>query len=74
VQDLLVELKDQVAALLAQDAAFYICGSSDMAREVRNRLVEIVAESREWSEEEAKRYMMTDMKKARLLQEDVWSN
>ncbi|KAK5458213.1 hypothetical protein LTS15_004293 [Exophiala xenobiotica] len=74
VQDLLVQLKDQVAGLLEQDAAFYICGSADMAREVRNRLVEIVAESRKWSEEQAERYVMTDMKKARLLQEDVWSN
>jgi NADPH-ferrihemoprotein reductase len=73
VQDKLLEVKDKIAGLLEKDAAVYICGSSDMAREVRRALMKVVMEMRSWTEDEAERYVMEDMKKAKRLQEDVWS-
>lgn len=73
VQDKLLEVKDRVAEFLEKDAAVYICGSADMAREVRRVLMKVVMEMRNWTEEEAERYVMEDMKKAKRLQEDVWS-
>lgn len=73
VQDKLLEVKDRIAGLLEKDAAVYICGSADMAREVRRALMKVVMEMRNWTEEEAERYVMEDMKKAKRLQEDVWS-
>ena len=74
VQDLLIQLRERVIVLLEQGAAFYICGSADMAREVRNRLIGIISQSSGWDEPKAERYVMADMKQARLLQEDVWSS
>lgn len=74
VQDRLMEVKDLVAELLEQGAAFYICGSAEMARNVRESLVQIVAEWKAWDETQAERYIMGYLKRARLLQEDVWSN
>ena len=74
VQDLLIQLRERVAALLEQGAAFYICGSADMAREVRNRLMEVISQSKGWDEQKAERYVMGEMKQAKLLQEDVWSS
>ena len=50
VQDLLWKLKDRISSLLDDDASFYICGSADMARNVRNKLKSIVADSKGWSE------------------------
>lgn len=73
VQDKLLEVKDRIAGLLEKDAAVYICGSADMAREVRRALMKVVMEMRNWTEEEAERYVMEDMKKAKRLQEDIWS-
>jgi NADPH-ferrihemoprotein reductase len=73
VQDKLLEVKNRIAGLLEKDAAVYICGSADMAREVRWALMKVVMEMRNWTEEEAERYVMEDMKKAKRLQEDVWS-
>ncbi|KAJ5885905.1 uncharacterized protein N7473_008579 [Penicillium subrubescens] len=73
VQEKLLEVKDKIAGLLEKDAAVYICGSEDMAREVRRALMKVVMEMRNWTEEEAERYVMEDMKKAKRLQEDVWS-
>lgn len=74
VQDRLMEMKELVAELLEQGAAFYICGSADMARNVRGNLVQILAEFKSWDETQAESYIMGYMKRARLLQEDVWSN
>jgi NADPH-ferrihemoprotein reductase len=73
VQDKLLEVKDRIAGLLEKDTAVYICGNADMAREVRRALMKVVMEMRNWTEEEAERYVMEDMKKAKRLQEDVWS-
>lgn len=73
VQDKLLEVKDRIAALLEKDATVYICGSADMAREVRRALMAVAMEMRNWTEEEAERYVMEDMKKAKRLQQDVWS-
>jgi NADPH-ferrihemoprotein reductase len=73
VQDKLLEVKDRIAGLLEKDATVYICGRADMAREVRRALMKVVMEMRNWTEEEAERYVMEDMKKAKRLQEDVWS-
>lgn len=73
VQDKLVEVRVRIAGLLEKDAAVYICGSADMAREVRRALMKVVMEMRNLTEEEAERYVMEDMKKAKRLQEDVWS-
>jgi sulfite reductase alpha subunit-like flavoprotein len=69
-----MEMKERVAELLEQGAAFYICGSADMARNVRQNLVQILAEFKAWDETQAESYIMGYMKRARLLQEDVWSN
>ena len=74
VQDLLLQMRERVSALLEQGAAFYICGSADMARVVRNRLMEIISQSKGWDEQKAERYVMGEMKQAKLLQEDVWSS
>ena len=73
VQDLLWKLRDRVSSLLDDDASLYICGSADMARNVRNKLTTIVADSKSWSEVQAERYLMGELKKARRLQEDVWT-
>lgn len=73
VQDKLLEVKDRIAGLLEKDATVYICGRADMAREARRALMKVVMEMRNWTEEEAERYVMEDMKNAKRLQEDVWS-
>ena len=73
VQDRLLELKDRVALLLERNAVFYICGSADMARCVRNALVKILMSWRGWEEMEAERYIMNEMRRTRTLQEDIWS-
>jgi NADPH-ferrihemoprotein reductase len=73
VQDKLLEVKERIAGLLEKDATVYICGRADMAREVRRALMQVVMEMRNWTEEEAERYVMEDMKNAKRLQEDVWS-
>ncbi|RLL94961.1 hypothetical protein CFD26_100786 [Aspergillus turcosus] len=74
VQDALVERKDVIMPLiLQQGAAFYICGSASMAREVRTRLVDILAEAGDQSREDADSMIAGKMKKAGLYHEDVWS-
>jgi NADPH-ferrihemoprotein reductase len=74
VQDLVVDLKDRIVSLLDQSAAVYICGSADMARNVRNTLMKILMDSKGWSEVEAERYIMHELKRAKRFQEDVWSD
>ncbi|KAF5017505.1 hypothetical protein F66182_10557 [Fusarium sp. NRRL 66182] len=74
VQDALVERKDDIIPLiLQQDAAFYICGSASMAREVRTRLVYLLAEAGDQSREDADSMITRKMKKVGLYHEDVWS-
>lgn len=74
VQHKFYALKDKVVNLLEDGAALYICGSADMAREVREVLGRIVAEGFGWDEERAEKYITGDMKRERRLQEDVWSS
>lgn len=74
VQDVLLEQKNIVLSLvLDHGAAFYICGSTAMAIEVRTRLLEIIASANMQSLEEADAIIMGKMKKAGLYHEDVWS-
>ncbi|KAF7115492.1 hypothetical protein CNMCM5793_002450 [Aspergillus hiratsukae] len=73
VQDKVLEVKDKIAGLLDKDAAVYICGSADMAKEVRRALMKVLMATRSWTEQEAEQYVMGEMKKAKRLQEDVWS-
>ncbi|KAK5190844.1 hypothetical protein LTR92_009054 [Exophiala xenobiotica] len=72
VQDGLAEHKQLVFSMIEDRAAFYICGSATMAREVRTRLNQILAEKRHQSLEEADTWVSTKMKKAGLYHEDVW--
>lgn len=74
VQDALVQQTATVMPLvLQQDAAFYICGSSFMAREVRARLIDLLAEASGRSRDDADTMVVGKMKKAGLYHEDVWS-
>ena len=72
VQDGLVEHKQLVTQMIEDGAAFFICGSATMAREVRTRLNGILAESKQLSLEDADNWVSSKMKKAGLYQEDVW--
>lgn len=74
VQDRLVQNKEKVMELLNQDASVYICGSADMARGVRSALMEVLMDMKGWTQEQAERHIMGEMKRARRLQEDVWSS
>lgn len=73
VQNRLEENGELVSKMLDQNANFYVCGSADMARDVRRSLTKIIMAARGWSEREADRYMREDMKQAKRLQEDVWA-
>jgi NADPH-ferrihemoprotein reductase len=74
VQDALAESRDLVSQLVLEDgAAFYICGAASMAREVRARLVEILAEKTGQGFEDADTMVAGKMKRAGLYHEDVWS-
>lgn len=75
VQDRLAEdeWKNAVATLVDdQRAAFYICGAASMAREVRSKLVDILAMKGGISREEADKRLGGKMKKESRYQEDVW--
>ncbi|KAF2488654.1 riboflavin synthase domain-like protein [Lophium mytilinum] len=75
VQDMLAEdrWRFEVGTLVEDErAAFYICGAASMAREVRSRLVDILAEKRGVSREEADKTVGGKMKKESRYQEDVW--
>lgn len=73
VQDALVEQRQTIMPLvLEEDAAFYICGSAVMAREVRARLIDLLAEASGRSREDADTAIVGKMKKAGLYHEDVW--
>ncbi|KAK4949873.1 hypothetical protein LTR10_011715 [Elasticomyces elasticus] len=72
VQDGLAEHKELVANMIEDGAAFYVCGSAAMAREVRTRLNHVLAEHREQSLEDADTWVSGRMKRAGLYHEDVW--
>lgn len=74
VQDRLFEAREKIVAHLDNDASFYICGSADMARGVREKLAAVFSAARGWSDVQAERYIMGEMKQARRLQEDVWTS
>jgi NADPH-ferrihemoprotein reductase len=74
VQDKFYTLRKRVTELLEDGAALYICGSADMAREVREVLTKIVAEGFGWDDSKAEKYISGDMKREKRLQEDVWSS
>lgn len=72
VQDGLAEHRQLTMEMIDNGAAFYICGAATMAREVRARLNQIIAESRQHSMEEADTWVSAKLKKAGLYHEDVW--
>jgi NADPH-ferrihemoprotein reductase len=75
VQDAMYRRKELVAQLVCEmNAAFYICGAAAMARDVRGRLVDILAECGGKSKKEVDAYISGTMKKAALYHEDVWGN
>lgn len=63
---------EKVGQILDDRGVVYICGAAAMAREVRQRLVDILAERKGMALEEVDEKVMTKMKKAGLYQEDVW--
>lgn len=74
VQDRLKENASLVNKLLEHEKAnFYVCGdAANMAREVSNRLVKIIAEERGISLEKGED-LVRAMRSSNQYQEDVWS-
>lgn len=72
VQSGLAEHGKLVLKMIDDGAAFFICGSAKMAREVRTRLNLILAEGRQQNLEDADTWVSSKMKKAGLYHEDVW--
>ncbi|KAJ9501555.1 hypothetical protein LTR99_003845 [Exophiala xenobiotica] len=73
VQDKLEEHGELVAKMLNDGAYFYICGSTDMARGVRQALVKVMMQANGYDEKAADNYVRYELKQARRFQEDVWS-
>lgn len=72
VQDRVAERQDElVSLLLEEDAAFYICGSAAMAREVGSRIGEGVKTARMFDEDGFNKWRR-ERKRAKRWQEDVW--
>lgn len=72
VQDRVAERQDElVSMLLEEDAAFYICGSATMAREVGKKVSEGVKEARMYDEDGFNTWRK-ERKRAKRWQEDVW--
>lgn len=72
VQHRVREEAEKVEQLVDDRAAVYICGAAAMAREVRQGLVDVLAERKGMDPEEVDLKFITKMKKAGLYQEDVW--
>ncbi|KAL9072751.1 MAG: hypothetical protein Q9157_004978 [Trypethelium eluteriae] len=73
VQHRIREHAAEINELLQQKAYFYVCGdAANMAREVNQVLVKILAEKKGWSEQKAEEEVRR-MRAANLYQEDVWS-
>ncbi|VUC20275.1 unnamed protein product [Clonostachys rosea] len=72
VQDRVRQEQQEVLQLLCeQDAAFYICGASTMAKEVGNTLSQALQETRNWSEAQIMEWR-DSAKKSKRWFEDVW--
>lgn len=72
VQDRVVEDgDDMVRMLLKEDASLYICGRASMAREVGQKLGQIMQKASEWDDAKAKEWA-EGMKGKREWQEDLW--
>lgn len=72
VQDGLDEHRQLVVEMIDNGAAFYICGAATMARDVRARLVQLLAERKQQTVDEADGWVNAKMRKAGLYHEDVW--
>lgn len=67
------EYAKEINDLLQQKAYFYVCGdAANMAREVSQVLIQIIAEQRGVSEQKAEDEVKR-MRASNLYQEDVWS-
>lgn len=73
VQNKLEEYGELVAKMLDDGAYFYVCGSTDMARGVREALVKVMMQAKGYDEKAADNHVRYELKQARRLQEDVWS-
>jgi NADPH-ferrihemoprotein reductase len=72
VQDRLRERSREVRRLVVEQvAAFYICGSTKMAKDVKKVLIGSLTDSM-WDKEKAIQYV-NQMKKEHLFQEDTWT-
>jgi NADPH-ferrihemoprotein reductase len=73
VQHKMKEQAAEIDKLLQQKAFFYVCGdAANMAREVNNLLVKIIAEQRGVSEQKGEEIVKA-MRASNQYQEDVWS-
>ncbi|KAK1565897.1 uncharacterized protein LY79DRAFT_585157 [Colletotrichum navitas] len=73
VQDKLFDHRQSVMKnMLEEDAALYVCGSTTMAKGVREVLLQTAMSMRQWSSSEAEQWRQ-ERKKASRWQEDVWS-
>ncbi|KAI1288664.1 hypothetical protein F5Y03DRAFT_389106 [Xylaria venustula] len=72
VGDQLAAHGPEVARLLENDGAFYICGAASMAKSAKNVIKEEMKGLKEWSDAEADDWIVTQ-KKANRWFEDVWS-
>lgn len=72
VQDRIVEDGENlVRMLLTSDASLYICGRASMAREVGQKLGQLVQKASSWDDAKTKEWAES-MKRTRKWQEDVW--
>ncbi|KAJ8311185.1 hypothetical protein KUTeg_011262 [Tegillarca granosa] len=73
VQDNLLLHSSEVMTLLESDAIVYVCGDAkNMAKDVNEAFLQIIQKEREYTEEEAKRYVMK-MRLYKKYMEDVWT-
>lgn len=72
VQDIMIENKELIAPMVEEGAALYICGAAAMAREVRSRLTDVLADRSGQRKEDIDERVIRKMKKAGLYHEDVW--
>jgi NADPH-ferrihemoprotein reductase len=72
VQDRIFEHRRvMIRSLLEGDAAFYICGSSTMAKAVGDVIVKAAMEMKDWSTDAASQWRL-ERKKSSRWHEDVW--
>ncbi|KAH6683600.1 NADP/FAD dependent oxidoreductase [Plectosphaerella plurivora] len=71
VQHRIREHADEVAALLLDNANFYVCGRASMAREAGKAVNDAVALSKNWDGQQIREWA-EGLKRNRKWQEDVW--